>query len=551
MPVPKQAPKPEVERIYKLVERIDDGDIKIPKFQRGFIWKEEQILYILESIYHGYPIGSLLFWLTKTPMKEERNLGEFELPATPEQYPRNYVLDGQQRLTSIYGVLKWNKPEIADKLNVYFDLEQGKFLHYKDDDTSDTHVPMNILFDTSKGLDFRTKLYERPDGVELLKKYDVLYEIFREYLVPVVTIGEKTIEEVCPIFERINSSGTQLDVFDLMVAATWADDFDLNDEINKVKEALSKKNFENIRKSAYLKMIAGIKGYGVKRDSLLRLRKLPSKDLKDLTTKAKLGAERAIDFLSTDLSIPSDAFLPYEDQLVLFTYFFSKVPNPSSNQLKCLRKWFWQTGFSEYFRGAAEGTLQKNVHLMDSLINENYDELNIRVSIVENDLLKRQFTKNSAFCKTFILMLMKEDPLNITNGEKIDPNIALSQYNKKEFHHIFPQAFLKAEGFTNEKGNNICNICMLSSSQNKIISDASPSEYIPKFMAELGEHAGRVLESNLIHECCFPGLMSDDYDKFLKKRAELIIQKIKLLTSPEQIEIAPRITTQTPLNLEY
>ena len=223
-------------------------------------------------------------------------------------------------------------------------------------------------------------------------------------------------------------------------------------------------------------MIAGIKGYGVKRDSLLRLRKLPSTDLINLTMlNAKLGAERAIDFLSTDLSIPSDAFLPYEDQLVLFTYFFSKVKNPSSSQLKCLRRWFWQTGFSEYFRGAAEGALQKNVHLMDSIIAEDYDELNIRVSIVENDLLKRQFTKNSAFCKTFILMLMKENPLNITNGERIDPSIALSQYNKKEFHHIFPQAFLKAKGFTNEKGNNICNVCMLSSSQNKIISDNPPS----------------------------------------------------------------------------
>jgi hypothetical protein len=481
-------------------------------------------------------------------MTEERDLGGFELPPTPEQYPRNYVLDGQQRLTSIYGVLKWDKPKTPHKLNVYFDLEQGKFFHYKDE-IKDTHVPMNILFDTSKGLDFRTKIYERANGVELLKQYDILYEVFREYLVPVVTISEKTIEEVCPIFERINSTGTQLDVFDLMVAATWKDNFDLNDEISKVKEAISLKNFENIRKSAYLKMIAGIKGYGVKRDSLLRLRKLSSEELIDLTTNAKLGAERAIDFLSTDLSIPSDAFLPYEDQLVLFTYFFSKVPNPSPNQLKCLRRWFWQTGFSEYFRGAAEGTLQKNVHLMDSLIAGDYDELNVRVSIVENDLLKRQFTKNSAFCKTFILMLMKEGPLNITNGERIDPSIALSFYNKKEFHHIYPQAFLKAGGFTNEKGNNICNICMLSSSQNKIISDVPPSQYIPKFMTELGEQAERVFESNLIPAHCYPGILADDYDDFLKRRAELIIQKIKYLTSHDPIETTPRIISQTSLNI--
>ena len=84
---------------------------------------------------------------------------------------------------------------------------------------------MNILFDTSKGLDFRTKLYERSGGVELLKKYDVLYEIFRECLVPVVTISEKTIEDVCPIFERINSTGTQLDVFDLMVSCNMGGRF--------------------------------------------------------------------------------------------------------------------------------------------------------------------------------------------------------------------------------------------------------------------------------------------------------------------------------------
>src|SRR5674536_290424 len=105
MPVIKHATKPDVERIYRLVDRIDTGDIKIPKFQRGFIWTDDQILYILESIYNGYPIGSLLFWLTKTPMTAERDIGGFELPSTPDQYPRNYVLDGQQRLTSIYGVL--------------------------------------------------------------------------------------------------------------------------------------------------------------------------------------------------------------------------------------------------------------------------------------------------------------------------------------------------------------------------------------------------------------------------------------------------------------
>lgn len=124
---------------------------------------------------------------------------------------------------------------------------------------------------------------------------------------------------------------------------------------------------------------------------------------------------------------------------------------------------------------------------MDSLVrDDDYDSLiskrviNLKLSVVENDLLKRQFTKNSAFCKTFILMLIKESPRNITNGERIDPKTALSHYNKKEFHHIFSQAFLKNQGFTTDKRNNICNIYMLSSLPNKDVSDEPPSASIPK-----------------------------------------------------------------------
>lgn len=290
-------------------------------------------------------------------------------------------------------------------------------------------------------------------------------------------------------------------------------------------------------------MIAAVKGYGIKKDGLFRLREISSAELKHLTTTAKLSAERAIDFLSTDLLVPSDAFLPYEDQLVLLTYFFSKVPNPSPNQVQCLRKWFWQTGFSEYFRGANEGMLQKNLHSMDLLTKGDYDALNIRVSLVENDLLNRQFIKKSAFCKTYVLMLIKESPLNITNGEKIDASTALSYYNKKEFHHIFPQTFLKNNGVTNEKGNNLCNICMLSSSQNKIVSDNPPSDYFIKHIEDLGEQATYVFESNLISIDDSAGWRNDNYDEFLNQRAELILQKIKLLTSPDPIEIAPRITS--------
>jgi uncharacterized protein with ParB-like and HNH nuclease domain len=91
-------------RIASLLSDVTKGNIKIPVFQREFVWNDEQIMSLLDSIYRGYPVGSLLLWSTKERLRHERNVGGFRLPDTPEDFPVNYVLDGQQRLTTLYGV---------------------------------------------------------------------------------------------------------------------------------------------------------------------------------------------------------------------------------------------------------------------------------------------------------------------------------------------------------------------------------------------------------------------------------------------------------------
>jgi hypothetical protein len=518
-------PEPKIERITNLVNRIQNGDIKIPKFQRGFVWDEGQILKLLESIYQGYPIGSLLFWLSEQSMKSEKNVGGFDLPQTPEKYPRNYVLDGQQRLTTIYGVLNWPNRKVLHKLNVYFDLEQRKFLNFNGE-LDDKKIPMSILFKTSDFLRFRTKLSEFPNANELQQSVDILYEVFREYLIPVVTIKEKTVEEVCPIFERINSTGTKLNIFDLMVAATWSDDFDLNEKVTQLRESTKLKDFEDIDNSVFLKFMSSIKGLGAKRDGVFKLRNLKSTVLDDLGHKVKISAERAIDFLSTDLQVPSDAFLPYENQLVVFAYFFSKVLHPDSDQLSALRRWFWQAGFSERYRGAVEGILEQDLSAVDSLLKGDSGAMNVKVSLVENDILKRQFWKNSAFSKTFVVMLANNAPKNLTNGEAIDIRTALSSFNNKEFHHIFPKDFLKKLGVPAERRNAIANICMLSAAQNKCISNDPPSIYLTKSFNNLSQDAYMVFKSNLISSAPDSAWRMDSYELFLKQRGNAILKEI-------------------------
>jgi hypothetical protein len=310
------------------------------------------------------------------------------------------------------------------RLNVCFDLEKRQFFHYSGEE-SEKQVPMSLLFKTTDFLKFRTRLADFPNSDELQKRADILYETFREYLIPVVTIKEKTVEEVCPIFERINSTGTKLNIFDLMVAATWSDDFDLNDKVAEIRETTKLKDFEEIDNSVFLRFMSSIRGLGSKREDIFKLRVLSSGDLSLLGQQVRVSVERAIDFLSTDLHVPSDAFLPYESQLVVLAYYFSKASSPKPDELRILRYWFWRAGFSERYRGAVEGILDQDLHAVDDLIAGRYDTMHIKVSLVENDIIKRQFWKNSAFCKTFVVLLANLSPRNITTGDKIDTQVAL------------------------------------------------------------------------------------------------------------------------------
>src|SRR4051812_31154374 len=92
--------------IRELIDMVSRGQIRIPTFQRGFVWEPNRVAFFMDSLYKRYPFGSLLFWRTKEPLKTERQLGPFVLPERDPDYPVDYVLDGQQRVTSVFGVFQ-------------------------------------------------------------------------------------------------------------------------------------------------------------------------------------------------------------------------------------------------------------------------------------------------------------------------------------------------------------------------------------------------------------------------------------------------------------
>src|SRR5262249_43289536 len=156
---------PSSPRIASLLSDVAKGNIKIPVFQREYVWTDEQIMSLLDSIYRGYPVGSLLLWATKERLKHERNVGGFQLPETPEDSPVNYVLDGQQRLTTLYGVInsdaKTGDAELAERFSVAFVPATEEFGHASAVDPKDSINLRNIL-DTTRLLPELTRFGPEP-----------------------------------------------------------------------------------------------------------------------------------------------------------------------------------------------------------------------------------------------------------------------------------------------------------------------------------------------------------------------------------------------------
>lgn len=522
-------PKPEVLRIEQLVNRVKDGDIKLPKFQRPFVWKKPDILKLLDSIYRGYPIGSILLWLTKQELASENKIGNIDIIFRPEDYPYNYLLDGQQRLSSLCGTLFYNGLNDNSEWNVVFDVDSEEFLHPNGDEKL-RYLPMNKLMETT---DFLAQCQKfQADDVNKKRYIDnatKLLNSIKDYKIASVTIGDMELDEVAPIFERINSSGRQLTIVDLMRAATWKGGFDLSDAIEEVKSACEDKNFELVQNEHILRNISACAGLGIHKESIDKLRDKTSDELKTAAEATKEAYKLAVDFVTNELPLKSIKNLPYGLQLTLLVEFFNINPRPTFQMKEELKRWFWKSSFGKYFGAANTGLITRSLDDIRKFASNQTDSLRVDSIISYEGLLKDTFRLNKASSTSFALMLAKNNPKSFLNGDNIDTYRALAYVNRLEFHHIFPKAFLKRNGFSDMRINYHANICMLNLGDNREILDAKPSEYFKIMEDNLGEVFSDVLASNYIDEEGLEAIKNDDYDRFVSARSRVIIDKMKVL----------------------
>lgn len=523
-------PKPTPERILQLANRVLTGDIVLPEFQRPFVWKRRQILELMDSIFRNYPIGSLLVWESKQELASKRTIADLEVAQRSETYPVNYLLDGQQRLSAVCGAIYWTPKENPRSVwNVVFDLRTSKFFHSEQLDGHPAHqIPLRRLANAPEFYKYLTPIDEQ----ELKDRADLLFTRFLEYQVPLVTLGDMSIDDVAPVFERINSTGTRLTIYDLMRAATWSPDFDLGTTVDSIKSNLESKKFDSLDNKTFLRTLGAAAGGDFSASSIEALRDLNKDELQVAAEAMKSASLRAADFLTTEIGAPRAESLPYANQFAVLCEVFRLLPHPDAAQLAEITRWFWLTTLSGYFGGWDSGQMTQDTRQIRAFADGSADSLGEGGIIPSQSLWRmKPFRSNSAVSKMLALMLAHQGPHDLINGQKIDTDKSLAWSNDKEYHHFFPKAYLARHGVDGNTANAVGNIVLLTSVSNIEIKDKAPSEYLSQIIQESGrDHLIDRLASNLVPEAALDAALDDDYAAFLEIRGAHLHAHINALT---------------------
>jgi hypothetical protein len=507
--------------IEKIISRINSGDIRIPAFQRDFVWDADQVAFLLDSIYREFPIGTIILWKTDKRLTTEKNLGYFELPDPRKDYPVNYVLDGQQRLTSLFSVFQTTlKPITNEWVDIYFDLssrektQESSFLALEDSEVDFTrHFPVKTFFDSVAYRNATTKLDDSK-----LTKIDSVQRKFLSYIVPDIVFETDDMTNVAIVFERINRAGTELNVFELLSAWSWSDSFDLVEKFELLQDEITDHGYEELcnDRDLQLRIIAGIIKQSTTPSSILSL---SGDEIRDNFNKIQKGIIGAIDYLKRELNIKHYKMLAFPGILVPVSAFFatdkSDGTNYTSKQNDVIKKWFWRSLFSRrYSAGVNEHQSTDIIQMLGLLKDENYP-FKLPPKDLKIDLRKSSFSFANANSKTLVSMLNQNNPFSLLSGSKIDLDKVLKKGSKHEYHHIFPKKYLEGLGKSKNEINSLTNICFLTRSDNNTIKDKSPEIYSKSISKE---KAQEYLESAFI-PLDFGSL---SYDDFINTRLNLL-----------------------------
>lgn len=534
--------------LQQLIKFIDKRHVAVPEFQRGYVWKTKQIKNLFDSLIKKYPVGSVILWETNQKI-DARTLDGEPLPRK-----KFLILDGQQRMTSLYYLSKQKKfvePHVKNSFHMISDSKEKDLVDFE-------------KFVITKGEDGPELTYNRDSSCKLEFK-KLVKHIGLSYKFPVITISLDDYKKAIQVFERINQAGTRISTESIFLSETWNNHSNISKVLRKWKKENKGTLTSSIDTVIFIHSFCLIlqmenKLHKSKPEIGIDILKKIAKEISEskspkydkiFTDVIKATAD-SIDYLRNEYGIVNLGQLPSQTMVtVLSTFFYYQRRNLSFTQKAELKKWFWRSSLGNRYIGAgyslntgADSVAMKELAQRGALLNIPKVQSKIFSRLKSVDLKAGRSTYRNIIKQA----LWQQKPLFI-NGNQISRADFESGKHNPEDDHFFPADWHK-KGLIGQEINNIVNIHLLDGSENVRKSNKYPSVWIEQCIQETGatsKDLQRYFESQLLpfrtlsdvkrHEK-FKDINSTSrkknellraYERFLYKRYKLIEQVLMRL----------------------
>lgn len=504
-----QRPEATTYRVEDLLELVRKGRLRVPQFQRKWQWGPSDVANLFDSLYRGYPAGTLLLWKRRGEETTLR-IGPHAI-TVPARDDALWVVDGQQRITALAGVLiSSQEAEVDPEFDLYFNLSRRTFTRpVRRRLPENDWIPMRVVVNAEDLFAWLDKYREHNPPKELVQLAVRLGKLIREYEIPAYVVDSNDENVLRHIFKRVNTAGKPLsesDVFDALYGAQGQSN---PGELREVADRLVETGFGTFGTDVLLKTLRSLLGQDIATNYDMRLPE--GTNTGEELARTERALRRVIDFFREEARIPHLRLLPYEMTVIALAVFFDKHPDPSARSRQLLSRWLWRGAITGAHRGdtvTLRSTLaiirkQKESTTVSSLLRSLPDQSQGRPML-------DQFNFRTSQSKLETLALLALDPKHLLTGDPVTP-MELFATDEREILPMIVKVKADQANVVKE---------LASTMANRIAHPPIQTRSIRHILR--GDLSRRILESHGFSRGAWKKLKEGDVGEFLIERRQVL-----------------------------
>jgi len=541
---------------------MEAGKLQVPRFQRDFVWPLTKTRALLDSMYKEFPIGSFFLWYAppgSPPLS--RPLEDLGIHAPKPGSEVTYILDGQQRLASLYAVINGVKLGSRDYGRVCIDLETATKCDQTKDEGFDESIFVYRSADNQRYVAVRDLVGQNHLTIynsisqEWQPVFNKAYNLFTTtYPLSVVWIQEQKLGDAIEIFQRINQAGKRLSRYDLVCANVWTEDFDFRKRVAHLNQRFAQDGFGALHETVYTQAFSLILKDKCTTAAELSLQ---TDEILQSWNRVVRALQLAVNFVANNLGVKRSDYLPYRGILVVLAYYFCHAPSSalSAREREALWNWFWRVTLSERYGSTSPSRMAEDAQKLRALIGGEKVSFDFSSKVTRDTVARTKMTStSSALRNAFICMLALKQPKNLKDGSPVNlTDDFFSNLKKAERHHIFPVGYLRSQGRPAVSVQLVPNFCFIPSDLNREIGSRAPAEYLTQYQKDNPQFAAAA-ESHLLPVAPVAAVWNNDFEGFRSERARLIADELnrfidskpdefvgRAAAEPEGLDIGPKV----------